>query len=91
MAIIAVKRIDNGSTLAAMSMLNTLAVARVGLRNVFSPIESTAETMHWIQVTNSGASRFIVSLLRSALFTNTVRIDVNLRMNGETGMRIRKN
>lgn len=37
------------------------------------------ETRHWNQVTKSGASKFTVSLLSKALFTNTVTIDVILQ------------
>jgi len=37
-----------------------------------------ADTTHWYQVTNKGASRLTVWLLRSALFTNTVSMDMIL-------------
>lgn len=37
-----------------------------------------ADTTHWNQVTNNGASKLTVSLLSNALFTNTVTIDVIL-------------
>lgn len=38
----------------------------------------TTETMHCTQVTKSGASNLTVSPLKSALFTNTVTIEMIL-------------
>lgn len=43
----------------------------------------TTDVMHCIHVTNSGASNSTVSLLKSALFTKTVTIEIVLFENGE--------
>lgn len=48
------------------------------LDNLFSVKHIDKLMIHWNQVTNIGASRFIMSLDNRALFTKTVIIETNL-------------
>lgn len=66
-------------TILNTSMLNTSdAFGKLDFFTSLSNKHITTDTMHCIQVTNSGASNLTESPLRSALFTNTVTIETTL-------------
>lgn len=66
-------------TILKTSRLNTSdGLGKLVFRTSLSSKHITTDTMHWIHVTNSGASNLTVSLLKRALFTNTVTIETIL-------------
>lgn len=82
-----VKRIDSGMTFLNVFQSNALASGRLS-GNIFGNFllrnseitQITVETQHWYQVTKSVASSFTLDPLNSSLLTNTVVMEMTLKV-----------